>query len=90
MRFGLMGLTILAMPAMAGAVTFPVSVPQECVELALREGVPIVMQNKFQATRARLKLASLRNSDPLVRECRAAVASAMRAAEHSGPNGGQK
>lgn len=89
MRFGFMGLAMLAVPAMAEAVTFPVSVPQECVELALREGVPVVIQNKFQATRARLKLASLRNSDPLVRECRAAVASATRAAKHSGPNGGK-
>ena len=56
------------------AVTFPVSIPLECVELARREGVPIVIENKYQATRAKIKLARLSGRDPLVRECRAAVA----------------
>ena len=40
---------------------------------ARREGVPVVIENKLQATRARIKLARLSASDPLVRECRAAV-----------------
>ena len=60
---------------------YPVTIPQECFELAQREGVPTVIENKYQAAKARLKLASMKNSDHLVRECRAAVARAKRAAE---------
>ena len=64
----------ISSPVSAGvSVTFPVSIPLECVELAQREGVPIVMENKYQATKARIKLARLNGRDPLVRECRAAV-----------------
>jgi hypothetical protein len=64
----------LSVPALAGnAVTYPISVPHECVDLANREGVPAVIANKYQAAKARLKLARLKNSDPLVRECRAAI-----------------
>ena len=62
-------------------VTFPISVPQECFELAQREGVPTVLQNRYQATKAKVKLASLSNSDPLVRDCRAAVKRAQQAQE---------
>ena len=54
-------------------VTFPISIPQECVTLAQREGVPIVIENKYQAAKARLKLARPSGKDPLVVECRAAV-----------------
>ena len=75
---------ISATPALAEKVTFPMAIPPECVELAQREGVPTVIQNKYQAAKARLKLASLKTSDHLVRECRAAVANAKRAAEQSG------
>ena len=39
------------------AITFPIWVFQECVELAQREGVPVVIENRYQATKARLKLA---------------------------------
>ena len=60
-------------------VAYPVSVPQECVELANREGVPTVIQNRYQAAKARLKLYRLSTRDPLVRECRQAV-DRMRAA----------
>ena len=64
----------ISSPALAGvSVTFPVSIPLECVELAQREGVPIVIENKYQATKAKIKLARLSGRDPLVRECRAAV-----------------
>ena len=64
----------ISSPVLAGvSVTFPVSIPLECVELAQREGVPIVIENKFQATKAKIKLARLSGRDPLVRECRAAV-----------------
>ena len=71
-------LTLLAFPAQA-ETTFPISVPQECMELAQREGVPIVISSKYEATKARIKLARLPDSDPLVQECRAAVARAKTA-----------
>jgi hypothetical protein len=63
---------VLSTPAMAESV-FPVSIPQECVELANREGVPVVIENKYQATKAKLKLYRLSNRDPLVRDCKQAV-----------------
>lgn len=65
---------IVCTPAVAEVtVTFPVSIPQECIELAQREGVPIVITNRYQAAKAKIKLAKLSGSDPLVSECRAAV-----------------
>jgi hypothetical protein len=86
MRLIVAALTVvLSSPAIA-EVTFPVSIPQECYELAQREGVPVLIQNRYQATKAKLKLARLSNRDPLVRECRAAVQRAREAAAHSGQN----
>ena len=49
----------VAAPAMA-EVTFPVTVPQECVEVGQREGVSVVLNSKYEATKAKLKLARLR------------------------------
>jgi hypothetical protein len=67
-------MVVIAAPAMAEvAVTFPVSIPQECVELAQREGVPLIIENKYQAAKAKVKLARLNYRDPLVRQCRQAV-----------------
>jgi hypothetical protein len=71
---------LVSTPVMAQGVTFPVTIPQECFELAQREGVPTVIENRMQATKAKLKLAQLKNSDHLVRECRAAVHRAQEAA----------
>jgi hypothetical protein len=71
--------TMAGAPAMA-KVTFPVTVPQECVELAQREGVSVVINSKYEATKAKFKLARLRDRDPMVHECRAAVERARRAA----------
>jgi hypothetical protein len=73
----------LSLPAAAESI-YPVSVPQECFELANREGVPTVIENRYQAAKARLKLYRLSMRDPLVRECRQAV-DRMRAAmqEHT-------
>jgi hypothetical protein len=62
-------------------VTYPVPVPQECAELAQREGVPLMIENRYQAMKARYKLARLSDHDPLVRQCRAAVARAKKAIE---------
>jgi hypothetical protein len=75
-------LTLVASaPAMADvAVMFPISIPQECVELAQREGVPIVIENRYQATKAKIRLARMSNRDPLVGDCRAAVKRAQQAA----------
>ena len=54
-------------------MSFPVYVPQECVALAQREGMPTVIENKYQAAKAKYKLYHLSKRDPLVRDCRAAV-----------------
>jgi hypothetical protein len=68
-------------PAVAEVtITYPVSVPQECVELAQREGVPIVIMNRYQAAKAKLKLARLSDRDPMVHQCREAVDRARKAA----------
>ena len=74
---------VIATPVAAGSIQFPITIPQECFELAQREGVPTVIENRMQATRAKLKLAQMRNSDHLVRECRAAVHRAQQAAAHA-------
>ena len=77
-------LLVAVTPVMAEETTFPVSIPQECVELAQREGVPVVIENRYQATKAKLKLARLSGRDPLVRQCRAAV-ERQKAAMHQSP-----
>jgi hypothetical protein len=67
-------------PVVADEVAFPVTIPHECYELAQREGVPIVIENRYQAVKARTKLARMSSHDPLVSECRAAVNRAKQAA----------
>ena len=37
---------VVTSPAMAEVITFPISIPQECFELAQREGVPVVIESK--------------------------------------------
>lgn len=59
------------------AAAYPVSIPQECVSLAKREGVPTVIRSEQQANAARAKLATLDSSDASVRQCRQAVREAM-------------
>jgi hypothetical protein len=71
--FVALALTMTNERAWAGSVSFPVSVPPECFSLAQREGVPTMIENRYQAAKARLKLARLSGSDPMVNECRAAV-----------------
>lgn len=53
---------VVAGPAMADGVRFPVSIPQECFELAQREGVPTIMENRYQATKAKIRLYRLNGS----------------------------
>ena len=66
-------LTIAFTTLAAAEVVYPVSVPSECVELANREGVPTVIENRYQALKAKVKLYRLSTRDPMVRECRQAV-----------------
>jgi hypothetical protein len=40
-------LLVIATPALAQPISYPITIPQECFELALHEGVPTVMQNKL-------------------------------------------
>src|SRR3954464_5742845 len=35
---------------------YPVSVPQECIELSNREGVPTLIENPYQAMKAKVNL----------------------------------
>jgi hypothetical protein len=75
-------LVLFATPAAAAeAIKYPVPVPQECFELARREGVPTMIESKYQAVKARIKLARLSDKDPMVRDCRAAVNRARQAYE---------
>ena len=48
-------------------------VPPECTVLAQREGVPTLIENKYQATLAKIKLARLSGSEPIVAQCKQAV-----------------
>lgn len=67
-------LLIVPVSAMADSpVGFPVSIPSECVVLAQREHVPLVLVNKLEATKAGVKLARMKDSDPLVSQCKQAV-----------------
>jgi hypothetical protein len=84
MRLRTAALALVITTPVAAETQFPVSIPQECFELAQREGVPTVIENKVQATKAKLKLAQMKNSDHLVRECRAAVHRAQQAAAQAG------
>ena len=72
-----------SVPAMAKSI-FPVSIPSECVELAQREGVPVMINSKYEAAKAKLKLARLSGRDPLVAQCRAAVERARVAMQATG------
>jgi hypothetical protein len=41
---------------------YPISVPGECYQLAQREGVPAVISNRYEAAKAKVKLARLRDT----------------------------
>ena len=73
-----------SVPAMADSI-FPVSIPSECVELAQREGVPVMINSKYEAAKAKLKLARLSGRDPLVAQCRVAVERARIAMQAAAP-----
>jgi hypothetical protein len=65
------------------AVNYPVAIPSGCVALAEREGYPTMIASRWEGIKARAKLARMRTSDPLVRQCKDAVAQVV--AEHK-PN----
>ena len=48
------------------SISYPVSIPQECVDLAHRENVPVVIESKYQAAKALIKLSRMSDQDPLV------------------------
>jgi hypothetical protein len=73
------GLSLSAPAAAQQGISFPVSVPPECAQLAEREHVPQVIENRFQAMKAKYKLARLNDAEPLVAQCKQAV-SRLRAA----------
>lgn len=64
-------LLLTCMPAFS-----QVYVPPECVELATREGFPTDVMTRTQAAKAKIRLARLNDIDPIVRQCRQAVATA--------------
>jgi hypothetical protein len=66
-------LSILAAGPARAMDLYPISVPGECYELAQREGVPVVISNRYEAAKAKVKLARLRDTDPMVHDCRQAV-----------------
>ena len=52
-------------------------VPGECTELAAREGFPTSTLAKYQAAKARARMALLSDRDPLVKQCRGAIRQAV-------------
>jgi hypothetical protein len=67
-----------ASPALAQSnLPYPVAIPAECLDLARREGVPIILRNDSQTKKARATLARLDESNPAVRICRQAVGRVM-------------
>lgn len=63
---------LVSSPAIAKDM-FPVSVPSECAALAVREGVGTVINNRYEAAKAKAKLFRLSDRDPEVALCRQAV-----------------
>jgi hypothetical protein len=60
-------------------IRYPVAIPDGCFALAQRDGYPTVIANRWEAVKARAKLFRMRNSDPLVRQCKDSVAQTVAA-----------
>jgi hypothetical protein len=45
--------------------------------LAQREGYPTLIESRWEGVKARAKLARMKNSDPLVQQCKDAVLQAV-------------
>ena len=81
---------LVSSPPAIAQVTFPVSVPQECAALAVREGVGTVIRNRYEAAKAKSKLYRLNGRDPEVAQCRQAVQRLQDAARGREPARGRE
>lgn len=72
----MLGVVALAIcePLAAKPITYPISVPMECMQLAEREHFPTVIENRYQALKAQYRLHHLNKADPMVAQCQDAVA----------------
>jgi hypothetical protein len=59
------------------AIHYPATIPPGCMALAQREGYPTLIESRWEGVKARAKLARMKNSDPLVHQCKDAVAQAV-------------
>ena len=67
---------VSAGPAMAESI-FPISIPGECVELAQREGVPVMINSKYRSCESEIKVSSAQFSRPSCRPMSVAVERAV-------------
>jgi hypothetical protein len=70
----------------AEAIQYPVDIPGGCFALAQREGYPTAIASRWEGVKARAKLARMKDSDPLVHQCKVAVAQAVAAHRQSKSN----
>jgi hypothetical protein len=76
--FALCMLLLTELACSAGEVIqYPVAIPEGCMALAQREGYPTLIGNRWEGVKARAKLARMKNSDPLVHQCKDAVSEAI-------------
>jgi hypothetical protein len=77
--FPVLGLYLLSGVACSAgeAIHYPVAIPDGCFALAEREGYSTMIASRWEGLKARAKLARMKNSDPLVRQCKDAVAQAV-------------
>jgi hypothetical protein len=74
----LSGLLLTGVACAAGEkIQYPVAIPGGCLALAQREGYPTEIANRWEGVKARAKLARMKNSDPLVLQCKDAVSQAV-------------
>lgn len=66
-------LVALSGTAMAATAEMNITVPYECMALAQRNGVEVVIHGRLELARAVLKLSRAKASAPDVSECRAAI-----------------
>jgi hypothetical protein len=67
----------------AEAIQYPMNIPDGCFALAQRKSYPTVIASRWEGVKARAKLARMKDSDPLVHQCRVAVAQAVAAHKQS-------
>jgi hypothetical protein len=76
LALGVLLLTDVACSA-GEAISYPVAIPAGCMALAQREGYPTLIGNRWEGVKARAKLARMKNTDPLVQQCKDAVSQAV-------------